>query len=287
MPFKSHAQELNPTLNINTAKIQGTDKDVFQSLETAINELLMHQVWTDYHFAEKERIQCNFNLTVNKYEKESGKMTCELTVQSSRPVYGSTYNTTVFNFRDTEVEFNYTEQDRLEYTPGMTPSNNLTAILAYYSLLIIGLDFDTMSPNGGTDILRQVENIAANSQTLGSGWRSFDTQANRYALINDYMSGTMADFRQLQYKYHRQGLDDMSANAARGRATITESLVLLKNAKQAKSTSALPTLFTEIKKNELVSIYSAGIARERQAVKQLLSQVNPSLSNEWDAIKTD
>lgn len=287
MPIKSHAQELNPTLNINTAKIQGTDKDVFQSLETAINELLMHQVWTDYHFAEKERIQCNFNLTVNKYEKESGKMTCELTVQSSRPVYGSTYNTTVFNFRDTEVEFNYTEQDRLEYTPGMTPSNNLTAILAYYSLLIIGLDFDTMSPNGGTDILRQVENIAANSQTLGSGWRSFDTQANRYALINDYMSGTMADFRQLQYKYHRQGLDDMSANAARGRATITESLVLLKNAKQAKSTSALPTLFTEIKKNELVSIYSAGIARERQAVKQLLSQVNPSLSNEWDAIKTD
>ena len=287
MPLRAQAQELNPTFTINTSKIQGTDKDVFQSLEGAIRELLTHQVWTDYHFTAKERIQCNFNLTVNKYEQESGKMTCELSVQSSRPVYGSTYNTTVFNFRDTEVEFNYTEQDRLEYTPGMTPDNNLTAILAYYSLLIIGLDFDTMSPSGGTDILRQVENIAASAQSLGSGWRSFDTQANRYAIINDYMSGTMADFRQLQYKYHRQGLDDMSANADRGRATITESLELLKKAKQAKSTSALPTLFTEIKKDELVNIYSAGINKEKQSVKDLLSQINPSLTNQWDAIKTD
>ena len=287
MPFMAQAQELNPTLTVNTSKIQGTDKDVFTSLENAIKELLVHQVWTDYHFTEKERIQCNFNLIVNKYEAQTGKMNCELTVQSSRPVYGSTYNTTVFNFRDTEVEFNYTEQDRLEYMPGMTPDNNLTAILAYYSLLIIGLDFDTMSPNGGTDILRQVENIAANAQSLGSGWRSFDSQANRYAIINDYMNGTMADFRQLQYKYHRQGLDDMSANADRGRATITESLELLKKAKLAKSTSALPTLFTEIKKTELISIYSEGIDKEKQMVKNLLSQVNPSLTNEWDAIKTD
>ena len=287
MPFRAQAQELNPTLTINTSKIQGTDKDVFKSLESAIKEFLTHQVWTEYHFADNERIQCSFNLIVNQYEKESGKMNCELTVQSNRPVYGSTYNTTVFNFRDTEVEFSYTEQDRIEYSPGITPDNNLTAILAYYSLLIIGLDFDTMSPNGGTDILRQVENIAAGAQSLGSGWRSFDTKANRYSIINDYMNGTLAAFRQLQYKYHRQGLDDMTANADRGRATITESLSLLQQTRQAKSTSALPTLFTEIKKNELISIYSEGISKEKQQVKELLSQINPSLSNDWNTIKTD
>ena len=287
MPFKGKAQELNPTLTVNTSKIQGTDKDVFKSLENAIKEFLSQQVWTDYQFTEKERIQCNFNLIVNKYEAQSGKMECELTVQSSRPVFGSTYNTTVFNFRDTEVEFNYTEQDRIEYSSGITPDNNLTAILAYYSLLIIGLDFDTMSPSGGTDILRHVENIAASAQSLGSGWRSFDTKANRYSIINDYMNGTMSAFRQLQYNYHRLGLDDMSANADRGRATITESLNLLQQAKQAKSTSALPTLFTEIKKNELISIYSAGIDKEKQTVKNLLSQINPSLSNDWNTIKTD
>ena len=287
MPFRAQAQELNPTLTVNTAKIQGTDKDVFTSLESAIREFLTNQVWTDYHFAENERIQCNFNLTVTKYDAQNGRMTCELTVQSSRPVYGSTYNTTVFNFRDADVEFTYTEQDRIEYSTGITPDNNLTAILAYYSLLIIGLDFDTMSLNGGTDILRQAENIAASAQSLGGGWRSFDTKANRYSIINDYMNGTLAAFRQLQYKYHRQGLDDMTANADRGRATITESLDLLQQAKQAKSTSALPTLFTEIKKDELISIYSTGLASERRKVKELLSQINPSLSNDWNAIKTD
>ncbi|MBR4841596.1 MAG: DUF4835 family protein, partial [Bacteroidaceae bacterium] len=147
--------------------------------------------------------------------------------------------------------------------------------------------FDTMSLNGGTDILRQAENIAASAQSLGGGWRSFDTKANRYSIINDYMNGTLAAFRQLQYKYHRQGLDDMTANADRGRATITESLDLLQQAKQAKSTSALPTLFTEIKKDELISIYSTGLASERRKVKELLSQINPSLSNDWNAIKTD
>ena len=287
MPFRAQAQELKPTLTVNTAKIQGTDKDVFKSLENAIREFLTHQVWTDYHFAENERIQCNFNLTVNKYDAQSGKMTCELTVQSSRPVYGSTYNTTVFNFRDADVDFTYTEQDRIEYSQGITPDNNLTAILAYYSLLIIGLDFDTMSPNGGTDILRQAENIAAGSQSLGGGWRSFDTKANRYSIINDYMNGTLAPFRQLQYDYHRKGLDDMTANADRGRATITESLNLLSDAKQAKSTSSLPTLFTEIKKNELISIYSSGMASERAKVVELLSRINPSLSNDWNSIKTD
>ena len=286
MPFRAQAQELNPTLTVNTSKIQGTDKDVFKSLENAIREFLTHQVWTDYHFAENERIQCNFNLIVNKYERQSGKMTCELTVQSSRPVYGSTYNTTVFNFRDTEVEFTYTEQDRIEYLQGITPDNNLTAILAYYSLLIIGLDFDTMSPNGGTDILRQAENIAASSQSLGGGWRSFDTKANRYSIINDYMNGTLAPFRQLQYDYHRKGLDDMTANADRGRATITECLNLLWDVKQAKSTSALPTLFTEVKKSELVSIYSSGLASERNKVSDLLKKINPSLSNSWNTIKT-
>jgi len=287
MPVKASAQELSPTLTINTSKIQGTDKDVFKSLEGALKQFLSNQVWTDYHFAENERIQCNFNLTVNKYESQSGKMSCELTVQSSRPVFGSTYNTTVFNFRDTEVEFTYTEQDRIEYSPGITPDNNLTAIMAYYCMLIIGLDFDTMSLNGGTDILRQVENIAASSQSLGGGWRSFDTNANRYSIINDYMNGNLSMFRKLQYNYHRLGLDDMTANADRGRATITESLNLLMQAKQARSTSALPTLFTEIKKNELISIYSAGIDKEKQQVKELLNLINPSLSNDWNSIKTD
>lgn len=283
MPSRANCQELNPTLSINTSKIQGTDKDVFTSLQEGLNTLLRNQKWTDYHFAENERIKCNFNLVVNKYDAETGKMTCELTVQSSRPVYNSSYNTTVFNFHDTDVEFNYTEQDRLEFNQASI-DNNLTAIFAYYCMLIIGLDFDTMSPNGGTDILRQAENIAASSQSLGGGWRSFDTKANRYSIVTDYMNGSMAPFRQLQYQYHRKGLDDMAANVSRGRATITESLELLSKTYQAKSTSALPVLFTEIKKDELVNIYSAGLDKEKESVVKILGQVNPSLSKDWNAI---
>ena len=283
MPSRANCQELNPTLSINTSKIQGTDKDVFTSLQEGLNTLLRNQKWTDYHFAENERIKCNFNLVVNKYDAETGKMTCELTVQSSRPVYNSSYNTTVFNFHDTDVEFNYTEQDRLEFNLASI-DNNLTAIFAYYCMLIIGLDFDTMSPNGGTDILRQAENIAASSQSLGGGWRSFDTKANRYSIVTDYMNGSMAPFRQLQYQYHRKGLDDMAANASRGRATITESLELLSKTYQAKSTSALPVLFTEIKKDELVNIYSAGLDKEKESVVKILGQINPSLSKDWNAI---
>lgn len=285
-PVLASAQELNPVLTVNTSKVPGSDKDVFESLKSELTTLLRDQSWTDFKFMQDERIKCSFNLTVNKYDKSSGQMDCELTVQSSRPVYGSTYNTTVFNFHDPDVSFTYTEQDRLEYTPNAI-SNNLVAVFAYYCVLIVGLDFDTMSPNGGTDILRQAENIAANSQSLGSGWRSFDAGANRYSIITDYMNGSMSSMRRLMYEYHRRGLDDMSANPGRGRATIGESLKLLQQAYQAKSTSPVPVLFTEVKKDELKNIFSEGQAKEKESARKILDQINPSLSKDWETISPD
>lgn len=283
IPAVAPAQELDPTLNINTAKIPGSDKDVFTMLKNELTTLIRNQAWTDFKFAQNERIKCSFNLTVNKYDKSSGQMDCELTVQSSRPVFGSTYNTTVFNFHDPDVSFTYTEQDRLEYSPTST-SSNLVAIFAYYCVLIIGLDFDTMSLNGGTDILRQAEIIAANSSSLGDGWRSFNDGANRYSIITDYMNGSMSPMRRLMYEYHRLGLDDMSSNQGRGRATIGESLKLLQQAYKSKSTSAVPVLFTEIKKDELKNIFSAGQNKEKENVCKILEQVNPSLSKDWAEI---
>lgn len=280
-----NAQELDATLSINTSKISGTDKDVFKSLETALTEFLNNQTWTEYKIDSRERISCTFNITVNSYDASTGKFSCDLTVQSNRPVFNSSYFTTVFNFRDTNFDFTYREQDRLEFNPN-TLDNNLTATFAFYSLLIIGLDFDTMSMNGGTEILRQAENIAANSQSLGTGWKSFDTNTNRYTLINDYMNGALASFRKLQYIYHRLGLDDMAGNADRGRANITESMDLLAEAKKAKSTSYLPTLFTEIKKDELLNIYSKGLTKEKEKVANILNEINPSLSTDWNSIKT-
>jgi hypothetical protein len=141
-------------------------------------------------------------------------------------------------------------------------------------------------PHVGTDILREAESLAANSQMLGTGWRSFDNNSNRYSIINDYMNGTLSSFRQLQYDYHRKGLDDMATNVDCGRATITESLELLKATKQAKSTSILPVLFTEIKKDELINIYSKGLDKEKDNVVAILENINPSLSSDWNTIKT-
>jgi len=279
------AQELDPTVTINATRIQGTNREIFRTLESNLKDFMSNQVWTDYKFNDFERIKCSFAITVNTYEANTGKFECEMAVQSTRPVYGSTYNTTVFNFHDSDIGFNYTEQDRIEYTPGNSPENNLIAIMAFYSYLIIGLDFDTMSLNGGSDILRQAENIAAGAGALGGGWRSFDTNTNRYTIISDYMNGSLSAYRQLLYDYHRKGLDDMSTNADRGRGTITQSLDLLVATKQAKGTSVLPTLFTEIKKDELVNIYSKGLAKEKEKVASLLADVNPSLSDDWNTIK--
>lgn len=284
MPLsKASAQELIASISLNTSKISGTDKDVFNSLQTAMNDFVNGRAWTNYKFSQNERIVCNFNIVVNKYDASAGSFECEMTVQSVRPVFNSSYTTTVFSFRDPTFNFNYTEQDRLEFNE-TSIDNNLTAVLAFYSYLIIGLDFDTMSENGGTEILRQAENVAANGISLGGGWRSFDNNQNRYSLINDYMNGSLASFRKLQYMYHRKGLDDMAANVERGRAVITESLDLLAETRRTKSTSILSTLFTEIKRDELQNIYSQGLAKEKESVVKILTDTNPSLADEWNTI---
>lgn len=285
LPF-SHigAQELNARISINTSKISGTDKHIFDELQTALTDFINLRSWTEYKFAPQERISCSFNITVNSYEASSGAFECEMMVQSNRPVFGSSYNTTVFNFLDKEVMFNYTEQDRLEFAE-TNIDNNLTAIFAFYCYLILGLDFDTMSENGGTGLLHHAENIAANAQSIGGGWRSFDNNQNKYAIITDYMNGNLASFRKMQYEYHRLGLDDMSSNVERGRAVITECMDLLDETYHTKSTSILPVLFTEIKHDELVNIYSRGQDKERERVSDILKAINPSFSKDWEAIK--
>lgn len=278
------AQELNATVLVNSSKIPGTNKDIFTLLQNSLSDFINNRIWTSYNFSTNERISSNFNIIVNKYDIGSEKFECELIVQSSRPVYNSSYNTTVFNYHDTKFDFTYKEQDRLEFNENSV-NNNLTAVIAFYCYLIIGIDMDTMSPKGGSETLQQAENVANYAQSLGSGWRPFDSDKSRFSIINDYLNGNLASFRDLQYVYYRKGLDEMAQNSERGRATITESLELLSKTKIAKSTSLLPILFTEIKKDELVNIYSKGLDKERENVANLLLNINPSLSTSWNVIK--
>lgn len=281
----SHSQELDCKVVINSQKIQGTSSQVFKTLETTLNEFMSNKKWTSLQYAQSERIVCSFNITVNQYSND-GNFSCELMVQSSRPVYNSSYNTTVFNFKDTEFSFAYQEYDQLQFQEDMI-ENNLTAVMAYYAFLIIGLDMDTMAPSGGTDILHKAENIVNNAQMLSvPGWKAFEKDRNRHAIINDYLDGGMTPLRQLMYSYYREGLDLMATNAERGRTNITEALKKLQEAKSNKPMSALPVIFTDIKKEEFVSIYSKGTQKEKEEIYELLSNINPSQSTSWNKIKS-
>jgi len=278
------AQELEAKVVVNYSKIQGTNTSVFTTLQDAMTEFLNTRKWSNAQYTTREKIACSFNLIVNEYS-DDGRFGCNLMVQANRPVYNASYNTTVFNFNDNAVDFNYIEHDKLEFSDDIV-DNNLTAVLAYYAYLIIGLDMDTFAPKGGTDILNKAENVVNNAQMLDEdGWKAFGDSKNRHALINDYMNGAMEPYRQLLYDYHRKGLDEMAQNAERGRSNITTSLPLLEKAKQDKPMSILPQLFTEIKKDELINVYSKGTSKEKEEVNRILCLVNPSLTSDWDKIK--
>ena len=278
------AQELEAKVVVNHSKIQGTNTSVFTTLQEAMTEFLNTRKWSNAQYTTREKIACSFNLIVNEYS-DDGRFGCSLMVQANRPVYNASYNTTVFNFNDNAVDFNYIEHDKLEFSDEIV-DNNLTAVLAYYAYLIIGLDMDTFAPKGGTDVLNKAENVVNNAQMLSEdGWKAFGDSKNRHALVNDYMNGAMEPYRQLFYDYHRKGLDEMAQNAERGRSNITTSLALLEKTKEDKPMSVLPQLFTEIKKDELINIYSKGTSKEKEEVNRILCLVNPSLTSDWDKMK--
>ena len=279
------AQELNARVSINHQQVQGTSTSIFETLETSLTQLINERQWTTMQFKPSERISCTFNINVKKYTVAENAFECTLMVQATRPVYGSNYTTTTFAFNDTEFNFNYQEYDQLEFRPDVI-DNNLTAVIGYYVYLMLGFDMDSMSSLGGTEMLTTAQSIVTNAQGLqAKGWKAFDSSKNRYAIITDLLDNSMEPFRKMQYTYYRQGLDVMSENVERGRAGITEAMTLLKQARENKSMSMLPQIFTEYKRDELVSIYKGhGAAKEKQEITETLSRINASQNAYWRQI---
>ena len=215
-------------------------------------------------------------------------MNASLTVQSTRPVYNSNYTSTVFSIVDNEFTFEFQPFDQLEFRPDVI-DKDLTALIAYYAYIIIGMDLDTMSPEGGTEILQLAKTVCNNAQGLmlsAKGWKPFESDKNRYAIINDYLDSGMAPFRALQYKYYREGLDTMAENVDRGRTAVTEAIEMLKTAKDNKPMSMLPQIWTEYKRDELVGIYQGkGTTKEKESVSTILSSINASQNVHWNKIK--
>jgi len=283
----AHAQELTARITVNHNQIQGTDASVFEELEQTLTQFINDRQWTNLQFQKNERISCNFNITVTKYDNTSNLFTCKAIIQANRPVYNSNYTSAIYNNTDNDFNFEYAQFDQLQFNEEMV-DNQLTALVAYYAYLIIGLNLDTFAPMGGEDVLQQCMNLANNAQNLNyPGWKAFDDDGNRFAIINDYLDGAMKPFRQFQYNYYRNGLDEMANNVERGRTNITTTIENeLKKSHEDKPMSLLPQIWTDYKRDELASIYKGkGTQKEKESVYDILFSINASQNSAWEKIK--
>jgi hypothetical protein len=283
----SYSQELKCTVTINSDQVQGTNKEVFNTLKQSIEEYVNTLRWTNMTFQEKERIECSMLLVVKSVQ--DNVYNCEFTCQSRRPVYGSSYSTPLLNIKDKEFIFTYQEYDRLDYQQS-TFTTNLTALLAYYCYLIIGHDMDSFSKLGGTPYFQACESIvnAAQSASLdnseAAGWKAFASNRNRYALISNIMDEAFKKYRLFYYEYHRHGLDEMASNVANGRARIAKEIHVLKEAYSARPATYLISTFLDAKSDELVNLFEQGTSEEKKKVYELLIDIDPTRQNTYNRI---
>ena len=281
------AQEINCRVSINSDQIEGSNKQVYETLKTAIEEYMNQNRWTNMTFAEHEKIECSMQIVVKEVAENMYK--CEMTLQSRRPVYGTTYTTPLLNFVDKNFNFTYQEFDRIEYQQN-TFTTNLTAMLAYYCYLIIGHDMDSYQRLGGTPAFEACEQIvnacqsASMEQSEQKGWLAFDSNRNRYALINNLLDEAFKKYRNYYYEYHRLGLDEMSGNVVNGRARIAEGMPVLKEAYRARPATYVINTFLDAKADELVDIFKKGTDKEKRDVYDLLMDIDPTRQNTYDKI---
>lgn len=282
------AQELRCKVTINSDKIEGSNKSVYETLRQTLEEYINTTRWTNLTFAEKERIDCSMMIIVNSVD--NNVYHCEMQIQSRRPVYNTAYYSTMVNMRDAQFNFLYQEFDRLEYTPGVF-TTNIAELVAYYCYLLIGYDMDSYSRLGGTPYFQECEGIVSTAQSASiddaeaKGWKAFDSNRNRYALINNLMDEAFRDFRNYCYEYHRLGLDEMSQNVANGRARIAEGITILRETNKARPSTHAINVFLDAKSDELINIFSQGTSSEKDLVYETLNAVDPTRQAQYEKIK--
>ena len=285
----TRAQELHCTVTVNADKVEGSNKEMFKTLQQTITDFVNTTRWTDMVFTEQERIECTMMFIINSVTTD-GMVDASLQVQSRRPVYGTSYSTTLVNIKDDDCGFAYQEYDRIEYQPTQFTSN-LAAIVTYYCYLIIGYDLDSYSKLGGSACFQQCEQIAGSAQTASitngeqNGWKAFGSTHNRHVLINNLMDEAFKNYRTYFYQYHRLGLDVMSTNVTNGRATISEGLSVLKEAKQARPNSYVINTFVDAKNDELINLFSKATTAEKDNFLTLMESVDPTRMSQYEKVK--
>jgi hypothetical protein len=281
------SQELYCNVQVSAQKIQGSNREVFQSMQRDIYEFMNSMVWTDNIFSFSERIECNLLINLDE-QLSADEFRGTIQVQLSRPVYNTTYKTTVLNFIDNNFQFRYVEFQPLEFNPNSFTSN-LVSVLAYYAYLIIGMDFDTFSPEGGTPYFQVAEKIVTNAQTTPEpGWKPYDgsRNRNRYWLIKNILDKEYSGVRQFEYLYHIRGLDRMESDMTQARTEIYESLRRLQEVYRSRPDPFMyyMTVVIEAKVSEIVNIFTPGFPEEKNRVVQILTEIDPANESKYKQI---
>ncbi len=282
--FKLSAQELNCTVSINSDNISGSNKQVYTTLENSLLEFVNQNKWTNVNYEIQERIRCNISIIILEQNGDTFKGTIQ--IQSSRPVYNSTYLSPVFNFKDNDFTFIYEEYEPLVYSETRFESN-LVSVISFYAFMIIGLDASTFSYNGGKVFFEKAQNITFLSQGKNYvGWSPFgESKNNRYTLVTELLGSSYSSFNRAFYDYHRNGLDKMTEDLKKSKERIADSIGTLKSLYDIYPTAFLLRVFTDAKADEILSIFSAGPKMNTSLLKENLLKISPLNSNKWNKIK--
>ncbi|MAW21722.1 MAG: DUF4835 domain-containing protein [Flavobacteriales bacterium] len=277
------AQELLCTVRVNSSQVQTSDRKVFQTMQTEIYEFINNRKWTSTNIQSEERIECTIMINISR-KVSNDEFEGSIQIQSTRPVYGTSYKSTLFNYLDNNFRFKYLEYQPLDFSE-TTHVSNLTSVLAFYVNIILGLDFATFSEEGGNEYLTIAERIVNNAQNSPEkGWKAFESDKNRYWLVHDLMDQRYSDFHMSMYRYHRLGLDKLGEEPEDARFEITEALESLKAIYRENSSAFILKLFFDAKVDEIVNIYSEAFPNEQARIIKTLVEIDPSHSTKYQLI---
>jgi hypothetical protein len=285
--ISANSQELNCNVQVSAQKIQGSNRQVFESMQRDIYEFMNNTVWTNNVFSYAERIDCNILITItDQYSADEFKGTIQ--VQLRRPVFNTTYNSTILNFMDNNFQFRYVEFTPLEFDPNSYRSS-LVSVLAYYAYVFLGFDYDSFSPLGGTQFFQVAEKIVSNAQNAAEpGWKPYDgsRNKNRYWLVKNILDKEYEGIRRFIYEYNIHGLDKMESKAAEARISILESMKYIQDVFRAKPDPYMYFLqiIMESKADELVSIFTDAFPEEKSRAVQILTEIDPGNKTKYERI---
>jgi len=281
--FQLSAQELQCNVSVSSSRIEGTYKEIFQTMRTDISEFMNTRKWTDNQFFFDERIVCTIFIQITD-QIGSDEFKGTMQVQLNRPVFNASYQTPILNIKDNDFDVRYVEFQPLEFSE-TSNTNALTNILAYYAYIILGFDYDTFSPMGGSPYFQRAKDIVNKSQnSREKGWRAFEGNNNRFWLVDNLTNKAYSPFRDLMYRYHRLGLDMMSEKPDLGRGEIADALKNMQKVYRTRPDTYINRIFFDAKSDEIVNIFSKGSTDEKSRIMTILSECDPANSGKYEAI---